>query len=70
VSWLSASARGAIIILYLVIATVVIPNAILRMGAIAQAPSFVQDLVPLAVWSIGLFGGLYGMRVAQSRGLI
>lgn len=69
-TWLGASARGAIIVVYLIVATVLVPNGLLRMGAIAEAPSIVQDLVPLTVWTIGLFGGLYGMRVAQRKGLI
>jgi hypothetical protein len=70
VTWLNAVARSLIIVVYLILATVWLPDMIVQMQALSESPVIVRDLIPVLVWSVGLAGGLVGMRVAQSRGLI
>jgi hypothetical protein len=70
VTWLSAAARSLIIVVYLILATVWLPDMILKTQVLLDSPVIVRDLVPVLVWSVGLAGGLVGMRVAQRRGLI
>ena len=69
-TWVTAAIRSLIIVAYLIVATVWLPDMILQIQALAESPVIVRDMVPVIVWSVGLAGGLVGMRVAQSRGLI
>jgi hypothetical protein len=69
-TWMNASLRAFVIFGYFVVATVWLPNLIVRLGPVASAPSFVSDSVVLAVWGTGLVVGLWLLRFSQRRGLI
>ena len=69
-TWSRATVRSAFIVVYFILATLWLPDALLQVDAVAGASSHVRDVIVLAVWGGGLFGGLYGLRVAQRRGLI
>jgi ABC-type Mn2+/Zn2+ transport system permease subunit len=67
-SWLAAYVRGLIVFLYFVIATVWLPDRALQF--VDGSSRFVQDAVVSVVWFVALAAGLYGLRRAQSQGLI
>lgn len=69
-TWTSAALRSLLIVLYFVVATVWLPDRVLRLGAVAESATLVSDLLVLVVWGAGLVGGLWGLRTAQRRGLI
>ncbi len=69
-TWSGAAVRGAIIVVYIVVATVWLPDMLVQFSAVAKAPPIVRDAIVFAVWGAGLFGGLYGLRSAQRKGLI
>jgi len=69
-TWPAAAARALSIFVYFVVATVWLPSRVLRIGFIADANSFVEDLVVLIVWGAALSGGMYALRVAQRRKII
>jgi hypothetical protein len=69
-TWSGAALRSALIVVYFIIATVWLPDAMVQFNPIAQAAPLVRDAIVIAVWSAGLFGGLFGLRVAQRRKLI
>ena len=69
-SWLNAYIRGLVIFAYFLIATVMIPNSVLRLNAVGSASAVVQDLIVLALWGAGLVAGLYLLRQLQRRGII
>ena len=69
-TWTAAALRGLLIFVYFVVATVWLPNRVLRLGFIADANSFVEDLVVLIVWGAALVGGMYALRTAQRRKII
>lgn len=68
--WITASWRGAIIVLYFAIATVWLPDFIIGLGAVADASPILRDLLVLVVWGAALGAGLYLLRRAQRQGLI
>lgn len=70
VTWTNAALRGLLIVLYFVVATVWLPDRVLRLGAVAESSAMIRDLLVLVVWGAGLVGGLWMMRTAQRRGLI
>ena len=69
-SWINAYLRGFIVFAYFLIATVIIPNLVLRLDAVGSASSFAQDLLVLAIWGTGLVAGIYLLRRFQRQGLI
>lgn len=69
-SWKTASVRGFVVFLYFVVLTVVVPDVVIGLDAIASASTFVRDLVVLLVWGGGFVGGLWLLRRLQSRGVI
>lgn len=69
-TWMNASLRAFVIFVYFVVATVWLPNFVVRLGSVASASSFVKDSVVLAVWGVGLGAGLWLLRSAQRRGII
>ena len=69
-TWMNAYLRGLLIFAYFVVATVIIPNIVVRLDVITGASSVVQDLVVLGVWGAGLVAGLYLLRRFQRTGLI
>jgi hypothetical protein len=69
-TWLKAFVRGIAIVAYFIVATVWLPNTILETSLVAEASWFVRDTVVMTIWGIALFGGMYGLRQAQTRGII
>lgn len=69
-TWLSASLRATLIVLYFMVTTVWLPDLLLQTSFIAEASDSVRDIVVLVAWGTGLVCGLVGLRVAQRRGLI
>ncbi len=69
-TWVNAYLRGLLIFVYFVVATVIVPDIVVRLDVITGAPSVVQDLVVPGVWAAGLVGGLYLLRRFQRTGLI
>ena len=69
-SWTNAYARGLLIFVYFVVATVIIPNLVIRLDSVARASSVVKDLAVLATWGTGLVAGLYLLWRFQRKGLI
>jgi hypothetical protein len=68
-TWLDALGRGAIVVAYFVVATVWLPDFVLGLGFVQEATTLVRDAVTLAIWGIALGVGMYGLRMAQRRGL-
>jgi hypothetical protein len=69
-SWLNAYVRGFLVFAYFLVATVVVPNIVLRLDAVGSASSVVQDLVVLAIWGTGLVAGMYLLRRFQAKGIV
>ena len=69
-SWLTASLRAGAIFLYFVVFTVVVPDVVIGLDAIATASDIVRDAVVLTIWTIGFVGGVWGLRRLQARDLI
>ena len=69
-TWFKALVRGFAIVLYFIVATVWLPNTILETSLIAESSWFVRDTVVMTTWGIALIGGMYGLRQAQTRGII
>lgn len=69
-NWPNAYVRGFLIFLYFLVATVILPNVILRLDAVGGASDLVQDAVVLVVWGTGLVAGIYLLRRFQVRGLV
>jgi len=69
-TWVNAYVRGLLIFVYFVVATVIVPDIVVRLDVITGASSVVQDLVVPGVWAAGLVGGLYLLRRFQRTGLI
>ena len=69
-SWINAYVRGLLIVAYFVVATVILPNAVLRLDPVLSASDVIRDLLVLAVWGAGLVAGLWLLRLLQRRGTI
>ena len=69
-SWINAYVRGLLIVAYFVVATVIVPNLVLRLDAVLSASDVIRDLLVLAVWGSGLVAGLWLLRLLQRRGTI
>ena len=69
-SWINAYVRGLLIVAYFVVATVILPNAVLRLDPVLSASDVIRDLLVLAVWGAGLVAGLWLLRRLQRRGAI
>ncbi len=69
-SWMNAYVRGLLIFVYFVIATVIIPNFVVRLDSVARSSSIVQDLAVLTTWGAGFVAGLYLLRRFQRKGVI
>jgi len=69
-SWMMAYVRGLLIFLYFLLATVIIPNLVVRLGVVGRASAALRDIVVLAVWGTGLTAGLYLLRRFQRQGII
>lgn len=69
-SWINAYVRGLLIVAYFVAATVIIPNAVLRLDFLLGAAGVVRDVAVLAVWGGGFVVGLWLLRRLQARGVL
>lgn len=69
-NWMNAYLRGFLVFLYFLVATVVLPNFILRLDPIGSASDVVQDTVVLVVWGVGLVAGIYLLRRFQAKGIV
>ncbi len=69
-TWPAAGLRAVAVFVYFVVATVWLPDFVLKLDGIAGASAFVRDAVVSALWMAGLAGGLVLLRRAQRRGVI
>ena len=69
-NWMNAYVRGFLVFMYFLVMTVMVPNFVLRLGAVGNASALIQDLIVLAVWGAGLVAGLYLLRRFQAKGVI
>jgi hypothetical protein len=69
-TWINASLRGVAIFGYFVVATVWLPDFVLKLDSVASASSFIRDLVVLVLWGGGFVGGLWLLRFGQRKGLV
>ena len=69
-TWLNAYLRGVAVFAYFLVATVIVPNIVLRLDAIGNASTVVQDLVVLAIWGAGFVVGVVLLRRFQTRGIV
>lgn len=69
-SWINATLRGVGVFAYFVIATVWLPDFIIKLDSIAGASSAVRDVVVLAVWGGGFLGGMWLLWYGQRKGLV
>lgn len=69
-TWLNAWLRGLAVFFYFVIATVWLPDLVIKLDAVAGASSFLRDLIVLIVWGGGLVAGLFLLRIGQRKGLV
>jgi len=69
-SWGRASTLAVAIFAYFVVATVWLPDFLLRLKPVAGADPAVRDLIGAGSWFIGLVLGMLLLRVAQRRGAI
>lgn len=69
-SWANAIGRGLVIVLYFAFTTVWLPNFVIHLRVVEDAPAMVSDLVVVVVWGGALVAGMYLLRLAQRRGLI
>jgi len=67
---MNAWLRGLGFFVYIVIATVWLPDFVAKLDSVAGAEAFVRDLIVLAVWGAGLVGGLWLLRFGQRKGLV
>lgn len=56
--WLVAWGKSAIIVVYFVVATVIVPSVAIQTSTVSRLPRIAQDLVGSALWMLGLVIGL------------
>jgi predicted tellurium resistance membrane protein TerC len=69
-TWMNAWLRGLAFFVYIVIATVWLPDFVVKLDSVAGAAAFVRDLIVLGVWGAAFIGGLWLLRFGQRRGLV
>lgn len=69
-SWITAGWKGALVVVYLVIATVWLPDFVLGLGAVADLSRALRDLIVLVIWGAALGAGFYMLRRGQRQGII
>jgi hypothetical protein len=67
-TWMNAWVRAALVFIYFVVMTVIVPDYVVN--ALGSASAFVRDIVVLGIWTVALAAGLWGLRRLQSRGVI
>jgi len=58
-------AKTAVIVLFFIVFTVMIPSMIIKAGFLSSLPSLARDLLGTGAWVIFLGGGMYLLRRAQ-----
>lgn len=61
VPWLDAWLRSSIIVVYFVVATVVVPSAVLQSETVSRLDRPIQDVIGVGLWTGGLAVGLLGL---------
>lgn len=61
VPWLDAWLRSAIIVVYFVVATVVVPSVVLQSETVSRLDRPIQDVIGVGLWTGGLAVGLLGL---------
>ncbi|HEY5651047.1 MAG TPA: cytochrome c [Acidimicrobiia bacterium] len=61
VPWLDAWLRSTIIVVYFVVATVVVPSAVLQTETVSRLDRSIQDVIGVSLWVGGLAVGLLGL---------
>jgi hypothetical protein len=69
-SWSSALLRGLVFVAYFFLATVWLPDFVIKLDAVSGASAIVRDLIVLVVWLGGLIGAFVLLRVGQRKGLV
>ena len=69
-SWISAIARGLLIVAYFVVATVWLPNKVASIDAVESASRLMRDILTSGVWAVALGIGIWLLRIAQRRGIV
>jgi len=69
-SWISAMARGLLIVAYFVVATVWLPDKVASIDTVESASRLVRDIVTAGVWAVALAIGIWLLRLAQRRGIV
>ncbi len=69
-SWASAAARALLIVAYFAVASVWLPSAVLRVGAVTRAGETLQGLLGSGVWLAAMAAGMWMLRTAQRKGRI
>jgi mono/diheme cytochrome c family protein len=64
-SWLDAWMKTAVIVAYLVVATVVIPSELVQSSLFLQMPGPARDTLASLVWLFGLVLGMVGLWILQ-----
>ncbi len=65
ISWTRGYGWAFLIFLYFVVATTWFPSKLLAMQSVANAPSWVSDLIGSGAWFVPLVIGLLGLRWLQ-----
>lgn len=65
--WVDAWLKTAVIVVYFVVGTVIVPARILDLEVVASLPRLAQDLIGVGAWSVGVGLGLWGLWWAQRR---
>ncbi len=61
VPWLDAWLRSAIIVVYFVVATVVVPSVVIQTETVSRLDRPIQDVIGVSLWTGGLAVGLLGL---------
>lgn len=69
-TWINAWLKGLAIFVYFVLATVWLPDFVLKLSFVQTASDLVSDAMLLAVWGTALVGGMWALRVGQRKGII
>jgi mono/diheme cytochrome c family protein len=65
--WFDAWLKTGVIVAYFVLGTVVLPSLILELNVVTALPRIARDLVGVAVWTVAVGLGLWGLWWAQRR---
>ena len=69
-TWMQGALKGLGVFAYFVLFTVLLPDLIIGLDAVATASALVRDLLVLAIWGVAFVGGVWLLRRLQARGVI